>query len=154
MKKLMTVLISALFAVILFSLCSSASEPWTTYDPDAVPAVIPSVCRARINEDYSISVTFSVHNAGETKAENFSITRASITFGEYTFDLPDQVKGKNISAGKSRKYTVKIPSDAVPEALSYNDLNTCKYAITCEYALGGYWHTFSVNTDAEMIMRW
>ena len=153
MKKLMTVLISALFAVILFSLCSSAAEPWVYYDPDAAQSVSVTVYRARINEDYSLSITFSVNNAGETKAENFSITRASITFGEYTFDLPYQVKGKNISAGKSRKYTVKIPSDAVPEALSYNDLNTCKYAITCEYALGGYWHTFSVHTVADMIMR-
>lgn len=154
MKKMMTVLISALFAVILFSLCSSAAEPWTTYDPDAAPTVIPSIYRARINEDCSISVTFSVLNAGETKAENFSMTRASITFGEYTFDLPDQVKGKNISAGSTKKYTVKIPSSIVPESLTDSDLDTCKYVITCEYALGGYWHTFWVNTDAEMIMRW
>lgn len=153
MKHTMQTIISLLFAVLMLSLSASASEPWTTYDPDAAPTVIPSIYRARINEDCSISVTFSVLNAGETKAENFSMTRASITFGEYTFDLPDQVKGKNISAGSTKKYTVKIPSSAVPEALTDSDLDTCKYTIVCEYATGNYWHTFWVNTVADMIMR-
>lgn len=153
MKKIALIILSTLFAVLILSLCASASEPWTTYDPDAAPTVIPSIYRARINEDCSISVTFSIHNTGETKAENFGITKASVTFGAYTFDLPEPVMSKNIGAGKSKKYTVKIPSSAVPEALTDSDLDTCKYTIVCEYATGNYWHTFWVNTAADMIMR-
>lgn len=154
MKKITLIILSTLFVALIMSLSASASEPWTTYDPDAAPVVIPAVYRARINEDCSISVTFSVRNTGKTKAENFGITRASVTFGAYTFDLPEPVISKNIGAGKSKKYTVKIPSSAVPEELTDSNLDTCKYVIECEYATGNYWHTFTVNTVADMIMRW
>ena len=152
MKRTGCIIIS-LLALVLLSLSASASEPWTFYDPDAAPAVVPSLYRARINEDYSISVTFSVLNAGETKAENFSITRASVTFGAYTFDLPDQVRGKSIKAGKSRKYTVKIPSESVPEALTEADLSVCKYVIEYSYAAGSCWHEVTTSASTDAVMR-
>ena len=94
-----------------------------------------------------------MHNAGETKAENFSITRASVTFGAYTFDLPDQVRGKSIKAGKSRKYTVKIPSESVPEALTEADLSVCKYVIEYSYAAGSCWHEVTTSASTDAVMR-
>ena len=153
MKHTMQTVISLFFAVLMLSLCASASEPWIYYDPDAAQSVSVTVYRARVNEDCSLSITFSVHNAGETKAENFSITKAALTFGEFSLDVSGKVKGKNIGAGGSKNYRVEIAAKDVPEELSDADLSKCRYELTYSYASGDYWHEVTTAASTDAVMR-
>lgn len=154
MKKLCITIISALITILVLTLTITASEPWTYYDPDAAPTVISSVYKVRINEDCSLTVVFSARNTGETKAENYSLTKVEITFGAYTFDLSGKVTGKNIKAGAQKLYGVTIDSDNVPAALTDADLDNCAYVLSYEYAAGGYWQTGVLSVNAEKLYRW
>lgn len=149
MSKRFSVIFSVLAAVLILGLSASASEPWFLYDQDAAMSVIVSVYKARVNEDYSVTVVFKVTNAGDTLVENFTMTKASVMFGENTFYLNDQISGKNIKSGVTKKYSVKIPSDIVPESLKPDEIKTCHCSIEYSYATGQYWHIDSTSSVVE-----
>lgn len=152
MNRKFSVIFILMFAVLILGISTSAYEPWFTYDPDAAPSVVASIYRARINEDYSLSVTISVLNAGETISENVSLSEISVTFGSNVVYFNDQITGKSIKPGVQKKYTLKAKSDAFWSELTDEDLKTCQYRIKGSYACGEYWHEFTVNTTADMIM--
>lgn len=149
MNRKFSVIFILTFAVLIFGISASATDPWFMYNPEASPNLIVSMYKARINEDYSVTVVIKVKNAGQTLAENFSISEATVKFGKYSFHLNDQIKGKNIKANSTKKYSIKIPNKGVPEDLNDDDLKKCEYSFKYSYALGEYWHTGSDNFVVE-----